>query len=54
MTIKTDLMIAVRSGCALGRMAESEVIAIVEHLENLGWTPPAAPPAAPPPPVALV
>ena len=53
MSIETELMVAIRSGCALGRMVESEVVAIVEHLEKLGWTPP-APKAAAPAPVAPV
>lgn len=49
MTIESALMVAIRSGCALGRMVESEVIAIIEHLEKLGWTPPAPAPVAPAP-----
>lgn len=52
MKIEADLMVALRSGCALGRMVESEVVAIVEHLEKLGWTAPVAP--APAPTVASV
>lgn len=56
MKIESDLMLAIRSGCSLGRMAETEVEAIIEHLEKLGWTPPApkTPVAAAPSPAVSV